>query len=422
MRYDGYYIFCDLVQIDNLQPRSFAYTRWKLRKWLLGVEVPPPETLVSARKEKTMIIYAISTWIYRLFLYTAIAVFVYLKFTKILGIFLFLIEIGFFILWPIGSELAYLSRLGPYIKPNPRLATTLSILCLLVIWFIIPLPHYFDLPAISVTNKEQSIYVPLDSLIDTIFVQRNEKVTPGQKLVQLASPALETEINITETDRDLAQTEIRIASQSEEDRPTLAEKKGNLAEVEEKLKGLYSLRNQLLVSADITGTISQWDANLAPGEAVSKDQVLGKIYDLNSMKVVAFIREEDANDVSIGQQVSFFTLGSLTKLSGKITKIAPERTRILIYPQMASKFGGPIPVEVQGQEAAGTANQLNPSQSNNPLIVEGSFYQVTCIIDTNDYQLRNGEMGEIRVEGRWRSYLMTFFRWFQSLFWREVTV
>ena len=104
MRFDGYYIMCDLTGIDNLQLRAFNYTRWQLRKWLLGLDVPCPEDLVTPQRKYGMIIYTIYTWIYRLFLYTAIAVFVYYKFTKALGVFLFLVEIIVFLMLPFFSE------------------------------------------------------------------------------------------------------------------------------------------------------------------------------------------------------------------------------------------------------------------------------------------------------------------------------
>ena len=408
MRYDGYYIFSDLVQVDNLQPRSFALTRWQLRKWLLGIDVAPPETNLSHRKKWIMIGYAIYTWIYRVFLYTAIAIFIYYKFTKILGIFLFLIEIGVFLLWPIGSELLQLIRLSPYIKPNPRIVVTLTFAALLLVWLLIPLPHNINFPAVSVTNKDQVVYVPLDSMIQTIYIQRNEKVSPGKKLVQLESPPLDTEIASTEIDRDIAQKDILIASQTEEDRPLVAEKKATLASVEEKLSGLRSLKEELLLKSDINGTISQWEETLATGESVSKDQVLGKIADLNSMKIVGFVPETYVSDLKVGQSVLFFTLGSLEKFTGHIVKITPERTSVLIYPQLGSTNGGPLPVE--------------PETKNNQLVLVESYYMVTCIPDTSTYALRNGEMGEIRVEGAWHSYLVSLWRWFESLVWREVTV
>ena len=43
MRFDGYYILADAVDIPNLQERAFAHTKWWLRRRLLGLVEDPPE-------------------------------------------------------------------------------------------------------------------------------------------------------------------------------------------------------------------------------------------------------------------------------------------------------------------------------------------------------------------------------------------
>lgn len=76
LRFDGYYALSDITNSKNLQPRSFAITRWFLRTKILGVDEEKPEIL-SKKRENFFIIYAIGTWIYRFFLFLGIAVLVY---------------------------------------------------------------------------------------------------------------------------------------------------------------------------------------------------------------------------------------------------------------------------------------------------------------------------------------------------------
>jgi putative peptide zinc metalloprotease protein len=104
LRFDGYYALSDITNSKNLQPRSFAITRWFIRKNILGIEEAKPE-LLSKQKEIFFIIYALGTWIYRFFLFLGIAVLVYHYAFKILGIVLFLVEIIYFVFLPIYKEL-----------------------------------------------------------------------------------------------------------------------------------------------------------------------------------------------------------------------------------------------------------------------------------------------------------------------------
>ena len=104
MRFDGYYVFSDWLKAENLQPRSFALARWKIRESLFGLNHPPPEEINPSRRW-TFIVYAWATWVYRFFLFLGIALLVYHFAFKILGIILFVIEIHWFILLPIIREI-----------------------------------------------------------------------------------------------------------------------------------------------------------------------------------------------------------------------------------------------------------------------------------------------------------------------------
>ena len=45
MRFDGYFLFSDLLDMPNLQERAFRLARWRLRQALFGFGGEPPERL-----------------------------------------------------------------------------------------------------------------------------------------------------------------------------------------------------------------------------------------------------------------------------------------------------------------------------------------------------------------------------------------
>ena len=49
MRFDGYYVFGDWLKAENLQPRSFALAKWRLRN-CIGFNHQPPEELNPSRR------------------------------------------------------------------------------------------------------------------------------------------------------------------------------------------------------------------------------------------------------------------------------------------------------------------------------------------------------------------------------------
>ena len=75
MKFDGYYLFSDIVGIDNLQDRSFAFLKWRLRRTLWGWDDDVPE-MVTADRQKLFTGFGFAMCIYRFFLYLGIALMV----------------------------------------------------------------------------------------------------------------------------------------------------------------------------------------------------------------------------------------------------------------------------------------------------------------------------------------------------------
>ena len=126
----GYYVFSDWLKAENLQPRSFALARWKIRETLFGLNHKPPEEINPSRRW-TFIVYAWATWLYRFFLFIGIALLVYHLAFKILGIILFIIEIYWFIMLPIIKELKNWYMMKSEMKFNKQSTRTIIILVFL---------------------------------------------------------------------------------------------------------------------------------------------------------------------------------------------------------------------------------------------------------------------------------------------------
>lgn len=425
VRFDGYYILCDLWGMDNLQLRSFLYTRWLFRKILLGIDAPCPEEDLDAKNKFWLLIYTIYTWLYRLFLYVAIALFVYYQFTKALGIFLFILEIGIFIIWPIASEIYELNKLRSYLSANPRLFTSLAIITLIFLWFALPLPHTEKFTAITAPNEEQVLYIPEDSLVKAVFVKRGSLVQPGELIAQLVSPKLNAQIITKQIDELTVKKQIEDASHSDSDRPYLTEKQAELTSLEEELASLLAKRERLLLKANISGTVYDWDERVRADLPLTKDLVLGKIAEISAIKVYCYVPEELFDTIYVGQDALFILNSNHDKIPGKIIKINPSRTSKLAHPQLASTNSGDLPIAESYVERSsrGQEHRANRYRGAGYSLIN-SVYEVTIALDPKAMKelsppLRFGLKGHVEVEGPWRSKLMEFIRYSTSIFWRE---
>lgn len=408
IRFDGYYILSDLWGIDNLQWRSFNVARWKLRELFLGIQGPPPEDHLTHHRMTLMVSYAIFTWIYRVFIYTAIAVFVYYKFTKALGAFLFFLEISVFLVWPIASEIKAIATLKERISINPRLLITVSVLLLLFGWFAFPLPHMERYPAITVPVSYQSIYIPSDSFIEKIFVERDQNVEKGENLIKLRSLEFDSEIEKLKIDEKILEKQIYLLGLTDTDRAYIPEKVAELESKKERLKALEDKRKELEISADISGKMYFWDDNLYPGLTLSKDRIIGKLANIHDVDVIAFVPETEIRNIKEGQSAWFRVHSTTTLYKGVIVSVNPLRSTTLKYPSLGSVFHGEL--AVTEDRRTGSFRMVS------------SYYTLKIRLDNVDEPPSFGKIGEAEIEGPWRSKLGHLLSYLLQIFWRESAV
>src|SRR5438874_12047714 len=64
MRYDGYYVLADWLEIPNLRDRSNRYLQRIVMEHCLGIEVQP-EPYMELWRRILFVVFAVVSWIYR---------------------------------------------------------------------------------------------------------------------------------------------------------------------------------------------------------------------------------------------------------------------------------------------------------------------------------------------------------------------
>jgi putative peptide zinc metalloprotease protein len=155
--------------------------------------------------------------VYRLFLFLGIAVAVYVMFFKALGIFLFAVEIIWFVIRPFQVEFTVWFRRRRDIQTG-RASVWLLLFLLPLVLLAVPWQHDIHAPA-HLRAEYRSIYSPLAGRV--LSVQKPGQVTAGQPLVVLDSPRLRSEaarakINTQSTQAALTSIELAQDGKREE--------------------------------------------------------------------------------------------------------------------------------------------------------------------------------------------------------------
>ena len=343
MRFDGYYVFSDWLKAENLQPRSFALAKWKIRETLFGFNHKPPEEISPSRRW-TFIIYAWSTWVYRFFLFIGIALLVYYFAFKVLGIILFAIEIYWFIMLPIIKEMKQWWMMRSEMKLNKQTFRTISILIITLMVLFLPWKSSMKIPAVYISEKYSKIYSPYPAKIKSVFITKDQEVEAGQNLIELYSPGLDKEINSIRRKILLTKTKINRMSGTSGNMDEYLTYNQRLIALQSELSGLTKTKEKLVIKAPNKGKVKDlvslsnemWVSNL--------DQLLGIVH-YGTGNVKAFIREEQIDRFQENTPAVFIPNdGDHKKIHLISNKLDLSSVNNLPYVALASIHSGPIAI------------------------------------------------------------------------------
>ncbi len=344
LRFDGYYLLSDWINVSNLQLRAFALARWWLRELLFKFGDPKPYVFPK-KKEIFLIIYSYCTWIYRFFLFLGIAIFIYYMFFKALGIILMLAEIILLLVMPIAKELkVYWQRRGS-VTMNKNTKITFSILVLLTFILLFPWRSSIDAPGTLEYNEYTRLYAPHAAMVENVLIQENDIVKKDQVLIVLDSPHINFELNKLKAEIEIVKQRLLKEKYESE---TLGYKQAGQQDLSQKINeydNAQKEKDKLTIRAPFAGKVSALEKGLIKDRWLGLDEYLGELVEAKDPRIVAYVPEAELHRISVGNTVRFYPEDrDASPLKAKIIKIDSVSSEQLYAPYQASVYGGDIPV------------------------------------------------------------------------------
>ena len=344
MRFDGYYVLSDWLGLPNLQDRAFAFGRWQLRRLLFGLERPMPEPVAAATR-RFLICFSWGVWVYRFMLFLGIALMVYHYFFKLLGLILFAVEIGWFIVLPMVGELkAWWTMRGEIVERRRGWLTAGVLGCVLAVLFV-PWSDRISLPAVLESTPHATIYAPAPGKIVELSVKGGRQVRVGDTLVVLESPMLEKDLALTrkriEVERLRGQRQFVDREELTKHQVTLETLKAHLSQLE----GLLQQQQNLSLTAPIAGVVTDQAEALHVGQWINKEMALAYVIDPAGEELHALALETDVGYLRVGQSARFIPQGSdRPSVEAQVAEIRDIDERSFTVPYLLSAYGGEVPV------------------------------------------------------------------------------
>lgn len=410
MRFDGYFVFSDYLGIENLHARGFAAFKWALRKTLFGLRDDAPED--DAKRLKFLIYFGGAVLIYRFFLFLGIAILVYHLFFKPLGLFLFLIEIFWFILLPIWGEIKVWIKRRDEITAQRRSKITLGLIGLGLIYLCLPTASTVSLPAISHAQNFASIYPPVAAQIEKIYVSDNQRVNEGDILIKLDAPKLKKDLELAQNRLQALQLEKRQVQSN----PAMARERLSTIDIDikstaQELKTLEKQYDDLTIRAEFSGIIRDVNKDISEGQFAHQNDVLMRLIQPSQNVVTAFAGENTLHRLNLENTGKFRPHYSLLS-RGKYNVSGIDQVNVssLDYPELSSIYGGPI------------ASEFAPSDQSQ-IIPRQSLYKIRLTSQNNDGQEPNfSEKGTVLIHGEKEAPIWSYIKAASELIIREINV
>ena len=349
MRFDGYYFLSDAVGVPNLQERSFAFGKWQLREWLFGLGRPMPEA-VSKFGANWRTAFAFGTWIYRIFLFTGIALAVYYFFFKALGIILFAVEIIFFIGLPIWNEIKQWWAMRSEITNNWQSRRTILGFISLLLLITLPIDNHVTVPAVYSYGGDHLIVAPEAAIIDKVLIYDGATVTAGDTLFILKSPELEIALIRSQLHINLLTAQISRAVSDKMDRSQLPVLEQQLISEQEKYLRFIERKERLRIKAAFTGKIRDLRPNLHPKQWLGSGAELTRIVSSSHADVRGYVSAIDQTRLTLGNKARFIADNPTSPaIILSLSSIAPLAADRIDLRALTSVNSGDIAVDADKQ-------------------------------------------------------------------------
>ena len=337
IRYDGYYILCDLLNMENLMGRSIEYLRALFRRAIFGVGERPVEP-----RWFLLLVFGISAFIYKIFLYTAIILIIYGQFVKAIAVVLLLAEVYTLLVFPLWRELKTVRALS---KNAARRADHLRIALIgaaLAAVLFFPLSWDVALPAEIQPSRRELVVTHESGILATAWPRTDMPMRRGDTLYRLDSPQMGFALARL---RWQARADEQLCRMQQLDRESFGD---SLLTREKWRSDLIAIREMERRRGDLVGTAPEdgvfipFRDDLSTGIWFPAGLRIGELVSAHSA-VTAYADDRQVRKIQPGTAVSVYLPDSMKKFSGRISAVDGIPAKLQNSP-LLQVFGGPIPV------------------------------------------------------------------------------
>ena len=295
LRFDGYYVLADGLEIPNLGARSNQYLGYLFQRYVAGAsDADCPAT--STGERVWMVLYGVASFLYRVFIMFVIILFIAGKFF-VIGVLLAIWAVATQVMMPVGKSVSYLLT-SPNLRRQRGRALAISALLALAVaglLFVAPVPSWTRAEGVIWGPEEAQVRAGTEGFVERVLVPPDSAVVRGQPLVQAEDPFLPTRVAVLQA--QLQELSAQYDSLMSSDRVQAGMVREEMVAVEANLKRSREREAELILRSPASGRFVVPHAADLPGRFVSKGQLVGYVMEPKEITARVVLAQDDIAQV-----------------------------------------------------------------------------------------------------------------------------
>lgn len=366
LRYDGYYILADFLEIPNLRQKSSEYALGLIKRHIFGIKLQQP--LPPVLQRFWLFTYAIASTAYRTFIGVVIILMVAYQ-IPVLGMLMALGGVVTWLLVPVYQVFKYLA-----IEPElHRKRTRATAFCLAtaaaaaVLVGLIRFPFHVDEVGITEAAAHETIRPGGPGFVESINVKDGQRLSAGDAILVCRYPELDKDI--AQTQAQLHEYQTRLTASRADDAAQAGIEEDALVAVREHLAELKKKKEDLTIRAKIDGTLIAPTLNEYAGRYLQPGEEIAKVAQSKELVIRVLLEQTEAElvDAKVGKTLVRFSgdLGTVVTAAGKPRPMGAA-TRDLPSPALAQPGGEEEAVDPKDPTKSMTEQFVLEVPVNNP--------------------------------------------------------
>jgi putative peptide zinc metalloprotease protein len=293
LRFDGYYILSDLLEIPNLGSRANRYVFYLIQRYIYRID-SAESPVTGPGEEKWLFGYATASFFYRILVSLGIAMLLATR-LFIFGVAMALWTLISLALLPLIKGLRFVVRdvrLSGRRQHGYVVTGTFAALIALLL-FGIPIPYASVAQGVVWVPENAEVRAQTDGFVERLAARPDQSVVPTQALIELENPLLGSRVTVREA--QLQEMQERYQTAKLVDRVQAEIILEQIRHIESTLELYRTIKAGLTVASDRSGRLVVPRSTDLPGRYVKKGDLLGYVIDDRDVVVRVVVTQDDVD-------------------------------------------------------------------------------------------------------------------------------